>query len=78
MAFIETSDKSGAGIAAAAGLAWGGGRCEGVARGWRGGGRVEGSLIRPHLPLIKGGGGRVAITTRVQGVWTCTFPSISR
>ncbi len=69
MAFIQTSDQSGAGIAAAAGLARGGvGRCEGVARG---GGWVEGSLIRTHLPLIKEGvGGRVAITTRVQGVWT--------
>jgi hypothetical protein len=62
MAFIQTSDQSGAGIAAAAGLARGGGRVRGgVARGGVGwvarGGRVEGSLIRSHLPLIKEGGG---------------------
>ncbi len=68
LAFIQTSDQSGAGIAAAAGFLKGGGRCEGGGMGGeREGGR--GALIQVKEG---GGGGWVTITTRVQGVWACT------
>jgi hypothetical protein len=61
MAFIQTSDQSGAGIAAAAGFLGGGADARGVAWGGRGG-RVEGSLNPGHIcPLIKERGGRAAM-----------------
>jgi hypothetical protein len=71
LAFIQTSEQSGAGIATAAGFLKGGGRCEG---GGVGGGEREGG--RGALIQVKegGGGGWVTITTRVQGVWACTSP----
>jgi hypothetical protein len=66
MAFIQTSDQSGAGIAAAAGLARaGGGQVRG---GWRGEPNQATSA-----PYQRGGVGRPW-----QGACCCTFPSISR
>jgi hypothetical protein len=68
MAFIQTSDQSGAGIAASTGFPCAGGAGAG---GWGGGGREGGSLILWNQVTSASykieGGGRVAIT-RVQGV----------
>ncbi len=61
MAFIQTSDQSGAGIAAAAGFLGGGAGARGVA--WGGGkGGWKGVLIQvTSVPLSKRGGGRAAM-----------------
>jgi hypothetical protein len=50
IAFIQTSDRSGAGIAGSAGSRPGGGRCEGGGGG--GGGREPNPLKPGHLCLL--------------------------